>query len=159
MTGADVLTYLQRRYARLLAQATDSTDAQADFTADAVREAFVVTGVLTDASVITNQTTWQTATLAQGEDVLAVARYSLLRVLCEQYAILADVSADMPVVAKKQSQIHAQALLMLADAEAEIAQRGYGKSAMQMGRLQLDFLEPTYGYGYGGTLLSPENGW
>ena len=96
---------------------------------------------------------------SQVGDIYALCDYYALRALARKLATFADVTIDMPKLQKMRSQIAAQATLLLQDAEAEIAQRGYGKNAMQIGRLQLDFLEPTYGYGYGGALLSPEGEW
>jgi len=161
MTASDVYEYLERRFKPLLmvvapAGQPDSAVQQTALCREAAREAFyTVRFPMVDVSIPDDTQTWEPQTIGQVSDLLALGRYYLLRVLCDQLAVMADVQADMPTVAKKQSQIHAQALLMLADAEAEIASRGYGKSAVNMGRLQLDFLEPIGGvYGSGG-LLSP----
>jgi len=149
MNGADVQSSLQRRYHALLAEAEPDAVSQIELCGDATRVAFIMVGLTPDNEA---STTVQIQSGAQEGDVLSLARYELLRVLCDQLVVKADAQADMPKVMKRQSQIHDHALLMLQDAEAEIAHRGYGKSAVWMGRVQLDFLEPIQGYGYGNVL-------
>jgi len=161
MTASDLYEYLERHFKPLLMVVappgqSDSAVQQKGLCRDAARDAFYAVHFQSgDNAPLDDTTVWEPQTIGQVSDLLALGRYHLLRALCDQLAIMADVQADMPTVGKKQSQIHAHALLMLADAEAEIASRGYGKSAVNMGRLQLDFLEPIGGvYGSGG-LLSP----
>ncbi len=157
MTGAALMAYLQRRHRAVLADAIPDPSDQASLCQDCVRDAYIAIGLLTTTEG--DPLTLEPETLGQDGDARAIARYALLRAACDEFAVKVDVKADMPQVQKRQSQMYLAAKEMLADAEAEIARRGYGKSAWTVGRLQLDILEPIegygYGYGYGGALLSP----
>jgi hypothetical protein len=140
MNRNDVANYLGDQYSALIAAAYPGATTTPDVLFGAAIDAALRAQGVAQSDLAAYLTDDTAAT--QDDDTLALADYYALRLLWRQLAVMADVQSALPQVQKKQSQLFTQTKVLLDQAEAEIAHRGYGPHALQLGRIQLDLFEP-----------------
>ena len=138
MTRDTLIAYLQGQYGGLAAAAGWSswpTVADQVFRLFGVAEAGLPTATADDSLI---------------PDAWALGDYYALRGICRALSTFADIHAGDPQVSKARSQVFKQTMQLLDQARDLVpAQYDVEPGDFALGRLELDYIEPIYGYGYG----------
>lgn len=136
LSRTDLLTYLQNSFDVLATETgVATTDTAAGF-GSAIDYALRRTGTL--------HADLATGTIPDDEEDAGYlfASYAALQRYLRALAIQVDITVDGPDISKKRSQTFAHVKILLDTIKDDLALLGYGEAAFEMGRINLDFLEP-----------------
>ena len=138
MDRQTVATYLDDQYSALVVAAFPGNTNPPDVLFTSAIDAALRAQGVAESDIPTYVTDDTSAT--QDDDTYALADYYALRLIWRQLATRVATTVGPTQHAYQQQSSNVQALLE--DARKEIAHRGYGQDAMQLGRVQLDLYEP-----------------